>query len=952
VAQANILRTNFNLLVLQGSLRAIVIAQNLWNVAMSLNPIGAVITAVALLVAGFMYLYNNSETVREAINDLWQSLVRMWDYCKILYQQIASIDFVEPFKNVVTSFEKMQNSIQNLGKEMLLFLENMTTNSESIYTKISRYFGTIGTDIYNKWNNVSKTVGDALSEVGKGWIKYGQMYVAFGRQLMQTDFVETINKALEEVGKGWVKYGQMYVSAYNDIKNYDYATLLTGWKTSIENMFLVAFQKIKQYTQVYKDFANNILNSTFSENISKAITEVGKGFVAYAKLFTDFGKDISNKYQAIKTSIENIFDDLVDSLQKFLQTHFGTELASMYQAWQGFRVAIDKVKTSFEELKISIVDTFNAVSDNAIGRTMEKFASILATSKALLAEKVAKDTGTAIATGDILRNPVAKQKEQNRQMDIFSPFFEGRPKAEKPNSQSTPSKTKTPEDLALEAENKKRAEELAKQDAAEQAKKDAAAKERLAKKNEERKKATEQALKDLQNMELQLMQEGQEKELLQMQYKYEEMYAKVAEAHQKGLVNDAVATSQLDAIDKLKQADKEKILEKYRQLGIEKANAEQDAIVATKKQLQDKELAAVEANKANKDAKAGLENLTKKNDLVDSFLQTDNPDEKIAIQEQIVLADNLFKQNLLDNELWLAEQKLAIHSKYGTLTEEQETALLNKQAEIEAQKTQNTIAEAERRKQASQAEFKATLTAASGLVGALGNLQNALGQDGESWVDFKNALTLAQIGIDTASAISSLTAASSANPSNAVTFGAAGAIQFATGVVSIMANIAKATSILAGTNKPKATPSKAATASNTSSGGTSGYVVGGYTGDGDNYEVAGVVHKNEYVIPAHLLKVPQIANFAGIIEAVRTNKQGYMQGGLVDNNNLQKINTTSSNTNPSTDITQNLLTIVQNLANQVQNLKEQPLMVKAHVVARDISEVQDNEKMLNDEIRI
>ena len=63
-------------------------------------------------------------------------------------------------------------------------------------------------------------------------------------------------------------------------------------------------------------------------------------------------------------------------------------------------------------------------------------------------------------------------------------------------------------------------------------------------------------------------------------------------------------------------------------------------------------------------------------------------------------------------------------------------------------------------------------------------------------------LTLAQIGIDTAAAISALTRNSEANPANAVTGGIAGTIQFAAGIVKILANIAKAKQILSQSNAP------------------------------------------------------------------------------------------------------------------------------------------------------
>jgi hypothetical protein len=84
---------------------------------------------------------------------------------------------------------------------------------------------------------------------------------------------------------------------------------------------------------------------------------------------------------------------------------------------------------------------------------------------------------------------------------------------------------------------------------------------------------------------------------------------------------------------------------------------------------------------------------------------------------------------------------------------------------------------------------------------------NALGnifiKDSKKLEQFNKASALVQIGIDTARAISSLVASSQANPTNAVTFGLSGAVQFATGIVQILTNIAKAKQLL---TNPQATP--------------------------------------------------------------------------------------------------------------------------------------------------
>lgn len=66
-----------------------------------------------------------------------------------------------------------------------------------------------------------------------------------------------------------------------------------------------------------------------------------------------------------------------------------------------------------------------------------------------------------------------------------------------------------------------------------------------------------------------------------------------------------------------------------------------------------------------------------------------------------------------------------------------------------------------------------------------------------------------------------------------------------------------------------------------------GFAEGGYTGDGGKYEVAGVVHKGEYVVPKNLVPAfaPQIAS----IESVRT--RGFADGGFTSSTMASAVNT-------------------------------------------------------------
>lgn len=69
--------------------------------------------------------------------------------------------------------------------------------------------------------------------------------------------------------------------------------------------------------------------------------------------------------------------------------------------------------------------------------------------------------------------------------------------------------------------------------------------------------------------------------------------------------------------------------------------------------------------------------------------------------------------------------------------------------------------------------------------------------------------------------------------------------------------------------------------------GSGGYSEGGYTGPGERYEVAGVVHKGEYVVPQPEMNNPKVIDAVSTIESIRRQRtnvnplpeSGYAEGG-------------------------------------------------------------------------
>jgi hypothetical protein len=184
------------------------------------------------------------------------------------------------------------------------------------------------------------------------------------------------------------------------------------------------------------------------------------------------------------------------------------------------------------------------------------------------------------------------------------------------------------------------------------------------------------------------------------------------------------------------------------------------------------------------------------------------------------------------------------------------------------------------------------------LYGELGNLATSFGElvgaEGERSAQFQKVMTLAQIAFDTASAISSLTKYSEANPANAVTGGIAGTIQFVSGLARIITNIAKAKQVLSTgpvvkqkfDGGPVVGEQDGETyyphyAGNASTGMVNRPTL--FQSSSGTPFLTGEKYISEYVIAGPELKLPGMPNFLGYIEAKRKQRvRGFMDGGSVE----------------------------------------------------------------------
>ena len=140
--------------------KAAAAGQWLLNAAMSANPIGIVVLAIAGLVAGFVALYNNSETFRNAVNKLWTTV-------KEAFGKIAEV--------VSNVFGKVKEVV---GNAMTAAKETVTEKLNNIKSAYEENGGGIKGVVAGAWEGikgyytagfdfVDKLTGGKLTEIRK-----------------------------------------------------------------------------------------------------------------------------------------------------------------------------------------------------------------------------------------------------------------------------------------------------------------------------------------------------------------------------------------------------------------------------------------------------------------------------------------------------------------------------------------------------------------------------------------------------------------------------------------------------------------------------------------------------------------------------------------------------------------------------------------------------------------
>lgn len=316
------------------------------------NPVFLVIAAVALLVVGFIYLWNTSEDFRNFWIGLWEGI-----------------------KSAVSSaVEWIQNAWKSTGEWFNNLWKSIKEGADNVWTTIQEAPGKAADWIKNKWTETKEFfssiwdgIKEAASSAWEGIVNILAPYVIAIKNVFQPmiDFFTNLWSQIGSIaGSAWeiiktVVMGpillliDLITGNFNQLKE-DASMLWTTLTTNIQNIITTFVDIVVGYYTALKDTVINIWNV-----LTSTIKDVWNSFTTWIKETTN------NIVNSIKQGWNNLKQGTIDLFNNMIQG--AKDLWNSFKAWF-INLVIgtkDNIIQGWENLKQGTIDTFNNLVSGA-----------------------------------------------------------------------------------------------------------------------------------------------------------------------------------------------------------------------------------------------------------------------------------------------------------------------------------------------------------------------------------------------------------------------------------------------------------------------------------------------------------------------------------------------------------------------------------------------------------
>lgn len=346
-------------------------AQKGLNAAMKANPIGLIIAAVTLLVAGIVWLYKNNETAKRIIDGAWtgikNAVLVAWDFIKVAFDAISNFvtgvlapAFVWFYKSVIVPvWEGIQTAIVAtvgfitavVGNVVSFFRDKVAPVFVWLYNSIIKpYFTFILTlitvvialviaavqGLIYVWKNA---LAPAIKWVWENVIK--PVFSALG-SFFKWVWNSVLKPAFEALKIAFKAVGTFAKGVWDSILKPVFKALGDFFKWVFDFILKPAFAAVKWYFQSMATGLKNVWN-TVLKPVFKALGDFFNW--VWVNVLRPAFEAVKSAFGVIGTRIKSIWNNNIKPIFQALGSFVRDTVAPVFQK------GVDKIKSIWESIK-------------------------------------------------------------------------------------------------------------------------------------------------------------------------------------------------------------------------------------------------------------------------------------------------------------------------------------------------------------------------------------------------------------------------------------------------------------------------------------------------------------------------------------------------------------------------------------------------------------------------
>ena len=300
------------------------------NATMAANPIGLIITAIGLLVAAFIYLWNNCEGFREFWINLWEKVkeiaVTVWNGIKDFFQAAwdAIKSTAETVWNGIKDFftgiwEGIKNTVSTVMNAIHTVISTVWNAIKTVFETVFNAIKTVVTTYFNIYKTIIETVLNVIKTVVTTVMNAIKTVITTVWNAIKTAVETVVNAIKTAVTTAWNAISTTTSTIFNTVKTV-ISTVWNAIKTAVTTIVNAIHTAISTAWNAVKTTTSTVFNA-----VKSVVTSVWNGIkTAIMNVVNTIKSGITNGFNAIKSTVSNIVNGIKNTISNVFNTIWST----------------------------------------------------------------------------------------------------------------------------------------------------------------------------------------------------------------------------------------------------------------------------------------------------------------------------------------------------------------------------------------------------------------------------------------------------------------------------------------------------------------------------------------------------------------------------------------------------------------------------------------------------